>query len=123
MDYIFEIKDHTGISVRLSHSVWKEKILAPSPKGHPEIEQYFEKAKQTIQDPDVVMESQQRKNVNLHYKVYVSDQNKKLHLAVVIKYLSESNKIIGYVIDCHIINFTRSSEEAVLKYCDERTTQ
>ena len=26
-------------------------------------------------------------------------------------------------IDCHIINFTRRSEEAVLKYCDERTTQ
>ena len=30
---------------------------------------------------------------------------------------------ITYPIDCHIINFTRRSEEAVLEYCDERTTQ
>lgn len=29
MNYIFEIEDHTGIPVKLSHSVWKEKILAP----------------------------------------------------------------------------------------------
>jgi hypothetical protein len=97
MDYIFEIEDHAGVPVRLSHSVWKDKILAPSPKRHPEVERYFEKSKQTIRYPDIVMESQQRKNVHLHYKVYASDQNKELHLAVVIKYLSESNKIIGYV--------------------------
>jgi len=75
--------------VRLSHSVWKNKILAPSPKGYPEVERYFEKSKQTIQHPDIVMESRQKANVHLHYKVYSSDQNKKLHLAVVIKYLSE----------------------------------
>ena len=38
------------------------------------------------------------------------------------------NKIImckknNQAIDCHIINFIRRSEEAVLEYCDERTTQ
>jgi len=97
MDYIFEIKDHAGIPVRLSHSVWKDKILAPSPKGHPEVEKYFDEAKETIQNPDIVMESRQRKNVHLHYKFYDTDQNKKLYLTVVIKYLLESNKKIGYV--------------------------
>jgi hypothetical protein len=96
-DYIFEIGDHTGIPVRLSHSVWKDKILAPSPKGHPEVEKYLEKSKHAILYPDIVMESRQRKNVHIHYKVCVSDENKNLHLAVVIKYLSESNRIIGYV--------------------------
>jgi len=99
MDYIFEIKDHAGIPVRLSHSVWKDKILAPSPKGHPEVEKYFGEAKGTIQNPDIVMESRQRKNVHLHYKVYDTGQNKRIFLTVtvVIKYLLESNKKIGYV--------------------------
>jgi len=32
-------------------------------------------------------------------------------------------KVLKKAIDCHIINFTRRSEEAVLEYCDERTTQ
>ncbi|MBF0452896.1 MAG: hypothetical protein HQK75_19500 [Candidatus Magnetomorum sp.] len=97
MYYIFEIEDHTGIPVRLSHSVWNDKILAPSPKGHPEVEKYFEEAKQTIQNPDIVLESRQRKNVHLHYKIYNNDRDKKLFLTVVIKYLSETNKIIGYI--------------------------
>ena len=40
----------------------------------------------------------------------------------------ENTVVLGKVhfnfktIDCQIINFTRSSEEEVLEYCDERTT-
>jgi len=62
-----------------------------------EVEKYFDEAKETIQNTDIVMESRQRKNVHLHYKAYDTDQNKRFYLTVVIKYQSESNKIIGYV--------------------------
>lgn len=98
INLIFEVMDQQGILVRLDRSVWKDKILAPSPKGHPEVEPYLDQVKETISNPDLVMESAKRTDVRIYYRLRAGqDRYEGKHLLVIVKYVFEKEIIVGYV--------------------------
>lgn len=95
---IFEVADYNQTPVVLTRTVWEEKILSPTPIGHPEVAPYLELVSHTIAEPDVVFQSTRRPDSNVFYCLNINDdQNHHLHLVVVIKYLNELSGKRGYV--------------------------
>lgn len=94
-DFIFEIDDYGGIPVRLSRSVWEDKILSDSPIGHPEVVTHTDILPEAIQRPDVVFCSTRRLDTHLFYKLHVDEG--KHHIVIVVKYVIENKCRVGYV--------------------------
>jgi len=85
---VFKIFDKDGISVILKRTVWRNKILSKSPKGHPEVKPYLNELKKAISDPDIIFRSHQKENVKLFYRLEVGKEKySKCHLLVVVKYV------------------------------------
>ncbi len=93
--FIFEIDDYRGIPVRLSQSVWQDKILSSTPIGHPEVAPYEDILPKAIRQPDAVFRSTRREDTHLFYKLHVDEA--KHHIVIVVKYVFENRGRVGYV--------------------------
>lgn len=114
---IFKVKDKDGISVILRKIVWEDKILSPSPKGHPEVKPYLNEIKKTIMNPELIFRSHQKENIKLFYRLEVGKgEYTKCHILVVVKYvIEEKNQIIGYVLTSYLTRKIYSKGELLWK--------
>ena len=97
-DWIFATSDYQGTLVVLSHATWHAKAGNATPGRHPEIREYLEDIRSTIESPDLVFQSSRDERARLFYKLDVGwgDFQGK-HLVVVVKYLEEAQGRRGYV--------------------------
>jgi hypothetical protein len=98
VDFIFETEDYGGTQVVLAVYVWEDKILSPSPIGHPEVAPYLNTIRQAIIEPDVVFQSTRREDTKVFYRLRAgTGQFEGLHLVIIVKYLLESSGWRGYI--------------------------
>lgn len=101
-EFIFEIEDYRGVKVKLSRTVWQDKILSTSPIGHPEVKPYMRIIQQAIHQPHVVFQSTRRKNTHIFYKLRVDKKGH--HIVIVVKYIFEDTNMVGYVSTIYLTN-------------------
>lgn len=94
---MFNILDKDGIPVTLTSETWYEKLLDET-IGHPEVKNYLEQIKFTIQYPDFIYQSSRDERSKLLYKKgLTTGKYKDCYLLVVVKYVQESSGLHGYV--------------------------
>ena len=91
MGFIFEVKDKTGRKIRLTKKQWTH-----INKKHPAIANYLDEIKETIENPDAVIESEEE-NVYLYYKYYKRLKSPYNYILVIVKYLNGE----GYVMSAY----------------------
>lgn len=118
--YVFEAFDPDGILVRLSQTVWEEKILSPTPIGHPEVKPYLDQIKEAISDPDLVFRSSRRHDVKIFYGLKVGvGEYAGLHLIVIVKYVvEEDGQMRGYISTTYLTRKIYSQGELLWKKPD-----
>ncbi len=98
MDVIFETHDYEGTQVALSQDTWQTKAGNGEPGSHPEIRDYLLDIQTTIEQPDLVFQSQRDERSRVFYSLEAGrDMFKGKHLVVIVKYVSESTGRHGYV--------------------------
>lgn len=80
MNDIFEIKDKTGRTIKLSKERWKHIVTE-----HPNISNCIEQIKETLAQPLVIKKSDNSEEVKFYYK---QSEEKNKYLFVVVKYLN-----------------------------------
>jgi hypothetical protein len=93
---IFKVLDYHDITVILSHQTWYKKLLDPV-FGHPEVESYLSHIKLSIQKPDYVYQSLKDHRSNLFFKKLSTSTFSRYYLVVVVKYVAEDKKTVGYI--------------------------
>ena len=93
---IFKVLDYNQIPVILSKDTWYKKLLDPI-FGHPEIKTYLVQIKFAIRNPDYVYASIFDYRSKLFIRKITNGKFASYFLVVVIKYVKEQNKTIGYV--------------------------
>ena len=118
--YLFEIREPRGCLIRLSRIVWENKILAASPRGHPEVASYLDTIHVTITTPDIIFQSTQRANAELFYTFHAGrDRYTNCHLVVIVKYVPEADQqIYGYVSTVYL---TRRIAQGVMIWSPPRS--
>ena len=91
MGFIFEVKDKTGRKIRLTKKQWTH-----INKKHPAIANYLDEIKETIENPDAVIESEEE-NVYLYYKYYKRLKSPYNYILAIVKYLNGE----GYVMSAY----------------------
>ncbi len=86
---MFEIKDKTGRTIRLTKERWKHIV-----NSHPIISNNIEEIKKTLQGPLLITKDEYDKQVYFYYKFYKNFKDKKTFLIIVVKYLNGSGFII-----------------------------
>ena len=89
MNNVFEIVDKTGRKIRLTKERWMH-ITSPA-SLHSYISNYLEEIKQTLSNPDKIIESTNHENKVNYYKYY---KNRKQYLKVIVKYLNGEGFVI-----------------------------
>ncbi len=101
--WIFETVDYKGIPVVLSRETWHTKAGSDEKGTHPEIRDYSEDVKTTVEAPDLVFRSTRDKRSCIFYKLRIGRgifSGK--HLVVVVKYVEETTGLKGYVSTMYI---------------------
>ncbi|OGW14774.1 MAG: hypothetical protein A3G93_09875 [Nitrospinae bacterium RIFCSPLOWO2_12_FULL_45_22] len=94
---MFTIFDKDKIPVTLTKEVWIGKLLDPV-KGHPEVKDYLEEIKLTIQEPDFIFQSIRDERSKLLYKGgLTAGKYKDCFILVVVKYVKEADHLHGYI--------------------------
>lgn len=111
-EWVFDIKDYEGTSVVLNWVTWKSKAGNNGEGIHPEIRDYLEEVRKTIEAPDLVFKStrDERSRVFYGFNIGRGDFVGK-HLAVVIKYIDEISGRRGYVSTIYISRTVYSKGE------------
>lgn len=95
---VFETIDYGGTSVVLTRATWQAKAGNDEPGEHPEISDYLEETRITIERPDLVFQSTRDPRSRLFYRLSVGrGRFAGKHLVVVVKYLTEPTGERGYV--------------------------
>ena len=95
--WVFQVKDFDSIKVSLSRLTWETKAGNGNIGSHPEIKDYLDDIKNTVQSPDLVFESTKDKRSKIFYKLKAGrDIFKDKHLVVVVKYVQEHH-VVGYI--------------------------
>ena len=89
MGFIFEVKDKTGRKIRLTKKQWTH-----INKKHPAIANYLDEIKETIENPDAVIESEEE-NVYLYYKYYKRLKSPYNYILAIVKYLNGEGYIMS----------------------------
>lgn len=93
---IFKVLDYKNIPVILSSNTWYKKLLDPI-FGHPEIKSYRTKIKTTLTNPDYIFQSIHDPRSKLYFSKITKGIFTSYFLVVVVKYIKEQRKNIGYV--------------------------
>jgi hypothetical protein len=116
--HIFETWDYEGITVCLSKNTWYSKAGDGSPGTHPEIRDYLEDIKATVESPDLVFKSTREERSRVFYKLHVCrGVFAGRHLATVVKYVEEPEGLRGYISTMYI---TRSVYSKGLKLWEKK---
>lgn len=95
---VFSTVDYSHTPVVLSWATWRAKAGNAVPGEHPEIRDYLEDARSTIERPDIVFQSTRDARCRLFYRLSVGRGSFiGKHLVVVIKYIAEEAGERGYV--------------------------
>ena len=89
MGNVFEIVDKSGRTIRLPQKQWKH-IL----QDHPEIGQYIEELKVTLQHPLKITDYSFDEQVRYYYNYIKQRENPAKYLLVIVKYLNGTGYII-----------------------------
>ncbi|MBI4677296.1 MAG: hypothetical protein HY748_06910 [Elusimicrobia bacterium] len=94
---VFQVEDYEGVPVALERAVWEDKILHPV-LGHPEVREYLQEIRLTIQSPEAVYPSRRDPRSRLFYRSDLTrGEFKDYWLVVVVKYVREPSGSKGYV--------------------------
>jgi hypothetical protein len=94
---IFATVDYQGTPV-LSQATWRAKAGNAKPGEHPEIRDYLEDVRITVEKPDMVFQSSRAEHSHIFYRLSVGrDRFIGKHLAVVVKYVAEPAGTCGYI--------------------------
>ncbi|MGC8780718.1 MAG: hypothetical protein ACP5UQ_07630 [Anaerolineae bacterium] len=97
-DFVFETLDYSNTPVALSRATWQAKAGDGGPGEHPEIQDYLDAVRITIEQPDLVFQSTRDPRSRLFYRLSIGrGRFTGKHLVVVVKYVIESAGIRGYV--------------------------
>ncbi len=69
VDHVFETIDYSNTPVILSRVTWQAKAGNAGPGEHPEVRDYLEDARVTIEEPDFVFQSTREKRSCLFYRL------------------------------------------------------
>ena len=95
---VFSTIDYSNTPVVLSWATWRAKAGNAVPGEHPEIRDYLEDARLTIERPDFVFQSTRDVRCRLFYRLSVGRASfVGKHLVVVVKYVVERAGERGYV--------------------------
>ena len=97
MGFIFEVKDKTGRKIRLTKKQWTH-----INKKHPAIANYLDEIKETIENPDAVIESEEE-NVYLYYKYYKRLKSPYNYILAIVKYLNGEGYIMSAYFEKNIM--------------------
>ena len=64
-DWVFETTDYEGTPVVLSQATWQTKAGNGDPGAHPEIRDYLEDIRKTVEAPQLVFQSVKDKRTHL----------------------------------------------------------
>lgn len=93
---ILQVHDYSQTLVILSKTTWHNKLLDPI-FGHPEVQPMLVQIKKTITKPDFVFQSIRDPRSKLFITKITHGEFISYFLVVVVKYVKEQNKNIGYV--------------------------
>ncbi len=80
---LFTVEDKDGRLVVLTRRQWEEHILV----GHPNMARHLEALKQTIAEPDYILQSDKRADTRLLYRLGVTEgQFSDLYVVAVVRY-------------------------------------
>lgn len=97
-DFVFETLDYSNTPVALSRATWQTKAGNGGPGEHPEIRDYLDAVRATIEQPDLVFQSTRDPRSRLFYRLSMGrGRFTGKHLVVVVKYGTEPAGIRGYV--------------------------
>src|SRR3989344_5001103 len=93
---MFRVADKDKNPVILTKTTWQKKLLHPV-FGHPEVKSFRNQMKQTIQDPDYIHQSIRDSRSKLFFSKIERGIFTSYYLCVVVKYVLEDQKTIGYI--------------------------
>lgn len=98
---IFETVDYNGCPVHCTKSQWYGHIVT----RHPELKHNIEAVKDTIHEPDVVHESNQKEDCTVSFKSKSAclTSYKNCIVKVVVNYTKENDEKIGEVSTVHLV--------------------
>ncbi len=95
---VFTTVDYSHTPVVLSWATWRAKAGNAAPGEHPEIRDYLEDARLTIERPDFVFQSTRAARCRLFYRLSVGRGSfVGKHLVIVVKYVMEPEGERGYI--------------------------
>jgi hypothetical protein len=96
--WLFEVTDYEGTPVVLSTATWHAKAGNDAPGSHPEISDYLPDIQQAITSPDLVFQSTRDARSRIFYLLQAGrDAFAGKHLVVIVKYVTEIDRVRGYV--------------------------
>lgn len=93
---VFKVIDYKGLSVTLSNDTWSKKLIDPI-FGHPEVKPFLSQIKTAIKEPDFVYQSVRDPRSKLFFFKIKRGSFASYFLVVVVKYIKENSKTVGYV--------------------------
>lgn len=93
---VFRVKDYNGVYVTLSEETWFKKLQDPI-FGHPEVKPFLSQIKSAIKYPAFVYQSIRDPRSKLLFTEITKGIFASYFLLVVVKYVKERGKIVGYV--------------------------
>jgi len=97
-DILFEIIDYSNTPIVLSAPTWKAKAGNDGPGEHPEIRDYLEDVRTTVEKPHLVFQSTHDSRCRLFYRLSAGrGVFAGKHLVVVVKYVVERGGERGYI--------------------------
>ncbi len=98
MDNIFEIEDKLRRKVHLSKERWRH-----INQDHPEIANYIEEIKETLQKPDKITTFSFDEDIRYYYKYFKRKASSAKYLLAVVKYLNGE----GYIITSYFARYIK----------------
>lgn len=97
-NFVFETLDYSDTPVVLSRATWQARAGNGGPGEHPEVRDYLDGVRVTIEQPDLVFQSTRDPRSRLFYRLSMGrGRFTGKHLVVVVKYVTEPAGIRGYV--------------------------
>lgn len=97
-EFVFETTDYEGTPVVLSTATWQVKAGNGGPGSHPEIRNYQEDVRETVEAPHLVFQSARDERSRIFYRLEVGrDEFAGKHLVVIVKYVNEASGRRGYI--------------------------
>jgi hypothetical protein len=97
-EFVFKTTDYEGTPVALSTVTWQVKAGNGGPGAHPEIHNYQEDVRKTVEAPHLVFQSARDERSRIFYRLGVGrDKFAGKHLVVIVKYVNEAGGRRGYI--------------------------